>query len=277
MRPDEIFLEHLPLIEEIASKTCRRRRLKPEDTEDFVSLARMKFLADDYQVLRRFEGRSQLSTYITTVVQHLFLDYCNQTWGRYRPSSEAQRGGPLAIEIEKLVVRDDVALMDAVRTVAMRHPEIDAEEIRRLADRLPRRPSRRREGDDELESLPSPSADPEADLVSADQGRAAEAARRALQSALQNLPSEDRLVLRLRSEEDLPVADIARSLGLDAKALYRRLNRLYRDLKGGLVERGISSTVLRGEKQPPPRYAEPPGQPPSPRPPHGRRGGEKSL
>jgi DNA-directed RNA polymerase specialized sigma24 family protein len=172
MRPDEIFLEHLPLIEEIASKTCRRRRLKPEDTEDFVSLARMKFLADDYQVLRRFEGRSQLSTYITTVVQHLFLDYCNQTWGRYRPSTEAQRGGPLAIEIEKLVVRDDVALMDAVRTVAMRHPEIDAEEIRRLADRLPRRPSRRREGDDELESLPSPSADPEADLVNADQGRA---------------------------------------------------------------------------------------------------------
>ena len=257
MTPEEIFLQQLPLIEQIAHKTCRRRRMRPEDTEDFVSLTRLKFLVDDYQVLRRFQGRSQLSTYLTTVVQHLFLDYCNQTWGRYRPSTEAQRGGPLAIEVEKLVARDGVALDDAVRAVAMRHPDVPTDRIRRLAEALPRRASRRREGDEQLDSLPARDGDPEQELVSADQERAAQAASKALQSALRHLPSEDRLVLRLRAEQDLPVSDIARSLGLDAKALYRRLNRLYRELKGDLVERGISSTVLRGEREPPPRYAEP--------------------
>jgi RNA polymerase sigma factor (sigma-70 family) len=253
---EQSFLANLPLIEEVARKTCRRHRVRAEDAEDFVSLARLKFLADDYQVLRRFQGKSTLSTYVTTVVQHLFLDYCNQTWGRYRPSTEAQRRGPLAIELERLSVRDELPLADAIRAVALRHPEVDAAELQAIAEALPRRNPRHKERDDVLESLPTGEVGPEEGLVDADRSRAAAAARRALQSALQHLPSEDRLVLRLRSEENLPVADIARSLGIDAKALYRRLARLYRDLKGDLVDRGISSQVLRGDREPPGRYAD---------------------
>ena len=79
MDAEQLFLAHLPLIEEVATKTCRRRHLRPEDAEDFLSLVRMKFFTDDYQVLRRFQGRSSFPTYVTTVVQHLFLDYCNHT------------------------------------------------------------------------------------------------------------------------------------------------------------------------------------------------------
>jgi RNA polymerase sigma factor (sigma-70 family) len=264
MDAEQLFLAHLPLIEEVAAKTCRRRHLRPEDAEDFLSLVRMKFFTDDYQVLRRFQGRSSFPTYVTTVVQHLFLDYCNQNWGRFRSSTEARRRGPLAIELETLLVRDQLAPAEALRILANRHPELADKDIAGLADGLPVRVPRTRDGEEALEQLPSLDSGPETDLVEADRERASEAARRALQSALQHLPSEDRLVLRLRAEEGLPVSDIARSLGLDAKALYRRLNRLYRDLKGDLAERGISSTVMRAEEEPPPRYDPAPRRNPGP-------------
>jgi DNA-directed RNA polymerase specialized sigma24 family protein len=121
-------------------------------------------------------------------------------------------------------------------------------------DRLPLRSRRVAAGEDAIDDLPAREADPEASLVAAQTERGGEAAQAALQSALRQLPSVDRLVLRLRNEEGLQVADIARSLGLEPRMLYRHLARLYRDLKKQLAARGISAGVLSGRDTPPERY-----------------------
>src|SRR5215208_5464467 len=55
------------------------------------------------QVRRRFERRSSLPTYVTVVIQRLFLDYRNRLWGKWRPSSDAKRLGPTAMLLERLV------------------------------------------------------------------------------------------------------------------------------------------------------------------------------
>ena len=50
-----------------------------------------------------FEGRSQLRTYLITVVQRHFLDDRNARWGKWRPSSIARRIGPIAVLLDLLV------------------------------------------------------------------------------------------------------------------------------------------------------------------------------
>ena len=63
----------------------------------------------------------------------------------------------------------------------------------------------------------------------------------ALRQAIDTLEGDDRLIVRLRFLEGMTTADIARTLGLEQRPLYRRLERLLRDLRSGLEERGFNA------------------------------------
>ena len=99
------FLKALPVIDDVAGQVCRRHRLSAAEADDFQSEVRLHFIERNYEVLRKFEGRCALSTYVNVVVQRVFLDFRNRMWGRWRPSTEARRLGPNAILIERLVSR----------------------------------------------------------------------------------------------------------------------------------------------------------------------------
>src|SRR6516225_10797601 len=87
---EALFLASLPVIDDIAGQICRRHHMTGADAEDFRSVARLHFMERNCEVLRRFEGRSSLPTYVNVVIQRLFLDYRNRQWGRWRPSAEAK-------------------------------------------------------------------------------------------------------------------------------------------------------------------------------------------
>lgn len=53
------------------------------------------------------------------------------------------------------------------------------------------------------------------------------------------LSAEDQLILRMRFERDLPVADVARELHLEQKPLHRRIERLKKELQAALERGGI--------------------------------------
>src|SRR5204863_42105 len=103
---ENLFLANLPVIDAAVAYVSRRHRLTASEADDFSSAVRLHFIERKYEPLRRFEGRSSLRTYLTVVVSHLFLDYRNRQWGKWRPSAEATRVGPVAILFERLVVRD---------------------------------------------------------------------------------------------------------------------------------------------------------------------------
>src|SRR5688572_2526377 len=103
---ERLLLDNLPLLERILAATCRRYRLSREEAEDFSSVVRLKLIADDYQVLRAYAGRSSLASYLGAVVQRAWLDHCNHLWGKWRPSAEARRLGPLGIRLDTLLHRD---------------------------------------------------------------------------------------------------------------------------------------------------------------------------
>lgn len=83
------------------------------------------------------------------------------------------------------------------------------------------------------ELIASADATPEAELEEKEW-------RSALDSALAQLELEDRVILRLRFEDDVSVPEIARLLSLGSPfALYRRLNRILKTMRKALVAAGI--------------------------------------
>lgn len=237
---EERFLSELPLIERLIEYTCRRGHCPAHEAEEFGAWTKLRFVADDYGILRKFAGKSSLSTYLSVVLQRLFLDFRIERWGKWRPSAEARRIGPLAIRIEELISRDGLGFEEAVRTLTVGRPEPPTRaEIQHIVERLPVRSPRRFESDDGLAETRSAEPLPDAVLESRERAAAWQSAQRALEEATGSLSPEDRLLLRLRFWQGLSVADIASLLKLEAKPLYRRYERLMRDLREQLEAQGL--------------------------------------
>jgi RNA polymerase sigma factor for flagellar operon FliA len=197
-------------------------------------------------VLRRFEERSSLPTYVTVVIQRLFLDYRNRLWGKWRPSADAKRLGPTAILLERLVSRDGWSLDQVVETLRVNYNVTIDEALQGLCDKLTRRgPKRRQVAEDQAETIESAGPAPDANVVRAEQGFLAKRVRGALDRARQALPAEERLILKMRFEDAVPVADIARALHLNQKRLYRTIERLLARIGESLEAEGISRADAR--------------------------------
>lgn len=243
---EALFLAALPVIDDITGQVCRRHRLSPSEADDFRSEVRLHFIDENYSVLRKFERRSSLPTYLTVVIQRVFLDYRNRLWGKWRPSAEARRLGPTAIEIERLVSRDGWSPAQAVETLRTNHGLVVDEALQALCDRLTRRGAKRQfvseEQAAEVESAEPP---PDTNVVRAEQGFYARRVRAALDRARLGLAAEERLILKMRFEDGVPVADIARALHLNQKRLYRTIERLLAQLGARLEADGISRSEVR--------------------------------
>jgi RNA polymerase sigma factor for flagellar operon FliA len=238
---DDLYAAHQDTVERAIASICRRHRLSPTDGEEFAAGVRLYLIDDDYAPLRRFQGRSSLYTYLLAVVAHRFRDWRNAHWGKWRSSAEAKRQGPVAVLLERLLVRDGLSFDEAVETLRTNYqvPETPAELADRAA-RFPVRPPRRYITDDELEESPALDTRSDAAVRNEEASRAARQARALLVSALHQLSAQDRIVLAMRFEDDLSIADIARAMHLNQKELYRRMARLLRRLRETLERRGLT-------------------------------------
>ena len=239
------FLEALPCVEEVLRSVRRRHWLSPTEAEELASRVKLRLIEDDYRILRMFEGRSQFRTYLTTVVMRLLLDERIREWGKWRPSSEARRLGPLAVALERLVTRDDRRLEEAIEILCSRDPSTTESALRAIAERLPARgPARRHVDSTELTTLPAPG--PGSDhLVLDDDSRVRwESARAALADVLSSLPPRDRLLMKLRYVQGCRVSEIARIVREDQKPLYRHYEQLLGGLRRELARRGVSREIL---------------------------------
>jgi RNA polymerase sigma factor (sigma-70 family) len=236
-------LENRSTVERTIASVCRRHRLVATESEDFAADVHLRLVADDYAILRRFEGRSLLSTYLNTVITHLFQDWRNARWGKWRSSAEAKRLGPVAIELERLTGRDGLTFDQAFETLRSRlDAPVSRSECEAMAARLPTRTTRHFVSEVHLAELA-------ATAVADDDLRRSEAAaigRRVAQDldrALTQLPPQDRLILRMRYQDDMRVVEIARVLGLETKSLYARIQRMLVDLRRVLEAGGFTAAA----------------------------------
>jgi DNA-directed RNA polymerase specialized sigma24 family protein len=103
-----------------------------------------------------------------------------------------------------------------------------------------RLPNRQAVAETHAESLESPDATPEASFVREEQESLAERVQVALDRAREALEPEQRLLLKMRFEDRLSIADIARALHRDQKRLYRVIERVLATLGRLLEADGIS-------------------------------------
>src|SRR5688572_4504105 len=115
MTAQELYLQNLRSIERIAASVARRNHLRGDEAAEFTQEVRVRLLEDNYAVIRKFEGRSSFSTYLTTVIVRLFHQWRVEQWGKWRPSAEAKRLGDKAIILERLISRDGYTFDEAVR------------------------------------------------------------------------------------------------------------------------------------------------------------------
>ncbi|MFL5391932.1 MAG: sigma-70 family RNA polymerase sigma factor, partial [Myxococcales bacterium] len=235
----DLLSPHLPHIHRVVSHLCRRYYFQTDECQDFRSEVYERLIEDDYAVFRKFQGRASLNTYLTTVISNMLKDYLNRLLGKWRASAEAERMGPIAVLLEQLLVRDGHTFDEAVQILHInRKMEISWRELDRIRARLPHRTRRQMEGEKGLHGLVDPNEGAEAQALEEERAAARQKALEALEEARKLLPDEDQLILMMQGN-GFKVADISRTLRLDQKPLYRRIQRIHKDLRDELGRRGI--------------------------------------
>jgi RNA polymerase sigma factor for flagellar operon FliA len=247
LNPERLFLEHLGWIERAAAMACAKAGVKGAEADDFAGWIKVKLIEDDYAAIRRFRGDAKLTTYLASVITRQLYEYQRERGGRWRPSAAAVRLGPPAPDLEALVYRDRYTLAQAgekLRTGG--RTGLSDIDLARLLARLPSRGPLRPVQVAPDHALPQAEASQRADdrVVASEADRFREKVTDALARVMDRLEPEDRMLARMHFGEGRSLAEVARTLRLDQKPLYRRVDRLRRRLREDLLAEGVGDDVL---------------------------------
>lgn len=252
---EKLFLEHLDWIDKVARIACAKHRVWDADADEFASWVQTKLMDDEYAVIRKFRGESSLRTYLSLIVAVQFQEYRRQKFGRWRRSALAERLGPPAADLEALVYRDGYTLQQAgekLRTAGLtRHSDRElALILQQLPRRAPLRPREVSSDHPEMERVQVSGADEPLAAAEADEERSR--VLDALNRATERLDAEDQVIVRMRFNEGRTLAFVARALKLEQKPLYRRLERVLKELRKHLEREGVhgpDALAILGEEE----------------------------
>jgi len=239
--PEEIFLENLATIERICAFVCKSNHVTPDEAAEFSQETQVRLVEDDYGIIRKFEGRSELSTYLHTVIKHLFHQFRVEQWGKWRPSAEARRLGDKAIALERLITRDGYTFEEAVQilTTPTGSP-FTVVELEAIYLRLPARNRRPMlVSDGETAEAVAAEADASERIMARERERTARRTCEAVDRIIDTFEPDDRLILQMRFWEALKAPEIARRLQLEQKKIYKRLDKLFARMRAALADAGV--------------------------------------
>lgn len=242
MTTHHLYSEHADTIESVLAYTRRAHRLSADDGDEFTSWARLRLLEDDCAVLAKFQGLSSFKTFIVVVVNRLFLDWRIKEWGKWRPTPRARRLGRLAVELERLVLRDGIEYGQAAQTLISKGLAVSEDECDSLWEQLRRRGGRRRVDLDDVPELPTPAIDP---VSNNERQQRAKRAVEAMHASIAGLPADDQMIFRLRYQDGVTVARIAKLIDADQKRLYRRFEQIELRLRAGILASGLTEGEVR--------------------------------
>lgn len=237
------LLARLSLIEHIIERTCQRFRFLDQDADDFRSSVLLRLVENDYALLRGFRGESRWSTYLTAIIRNQARDFLVEKNGRWHFSKAAQEGTLDAMWLERLW-RDGYSLEESIEyLVRVGLTRSNRQELRSLAEDLPKRTPRIMVREEALFSVESPSRS-DARLESEAQKRAALRLAEALAQALNALDPSERQLIFLQYRQGFSLVEIASQMGLACRAIYTLRARCLRRLRRFLERRGVSREDL---------------------------------
>jgi RNA polymerase sigma factor (sigma-70 family) len=239
----ELLRSNLALVERLVRFVCQRGQLVGADVDDFASTVKLALIENDYAVLRAWEERSSLATYLTVIIQRLLADERIRDFGRWRPSSEAKRLGKAGILLEMLIRRNERSMAEAIPMVRAIDDRLTAADVEGMAARLPQRAPRARLVEIKIADTTEVAGHEDADrgAIESEVRATSQQASLAIRIKVAAFPIKDRMLLRLRFVANMSLADIARILQLPQRPLYRRLDQILDQLREALRASGIDA------------------------------------
>ena len=212
---------------------------------------------DDFRKLRSFrpDGPARFSTWLMAVVANLCVDWRRHEQGRVRAPQGVSHLPELDQHVYRCIYLRRMSRTECVETLQPRFPGLTAATVSEINARLFRllSPQQRWQASSRNHAL-HPVAlgvalsddDPASQVAAEEPGPADEAAEiqesQLLQEALARLPAEQRLLLRLRYEQDLTLAEVARLTGQhDPFRANRQIHAALETLGGMLGHPGARS------------------------------------
>ncbi len=221
---------------------------------------------DDLRRIREFreEGPASFETWLRAVVRRLCLDWRRHRDGRFRLPRAVARLPDLDQEVFRALHLRGLSENEAFHTLKALWPALTrdglAEAARRVARAVDGRFSWlllvRRPRLLSISSAP-PGADPagaEAGLVDPQAGPEADAEEHersaALEACLALLPARDRLLVRLRFEQELSLEQVAKLAGLTGPSqVERQLKAALDALRAAMAARGFPAVSVKGKQE----------------------------
>lgn len=236
---------HFTLLHHIIKAVCRAGHVSQCDEADFMGVVLLKLVDRDYAVLRQFDGRSTLKTFLHKVVKRQLLDWRDAQWGKWRPSAGARTRGDVAVQLERLTLRDGLPVADAIGILAARPWGLSSGDLRHLHAQLPRPRAHRTRQVPLTQDIRAASDRADATVERQHLESGARLISIELSSALASLQGDDRRLLRMRFQDGMSIRDIASEIGVDPKRLYRRFSALLGGLRARLERRHLTKVRVR--------------------------------
>ncbi len=221
-----------------------------------------KLEESDFKILRQFQGKSKLTTYLTAIISRQAVDTIRKKRGRSREKERAKALGPLGEKIYKIIFQQGLSLVEVQKEFLHKRKPVPTDEaiqdaidkirgsVKIPADENELKTGYLEPSDNHLEKpsvvVPDSAGNPEKVLLQKTKEQEVE---RILTDLAAGLSGEERLILRMRfglGENDNPkhIPDIASALNLNPKTVYKRIGNILTKCRNTLELKGVNINDL---------------------------------
>jgi len=247
MSPEEIFEANLEDVEAVARSICKRHYIYGKEADDFVSSVKEKLIEDDFRRIRAYRGISTFRAYLHTVISRIYSDQMRKIYGRYRPSAKAKSLGPVAVILECLI-NERHSFDEAYEILTTNHCiSITKKRAYEIYCKLPEGKVRGLSidvGDEELLGIADTKNRPDQMLLNKELLKEKEEVLLTLEKVrekiVKSLSEEDRLILKMKFQDDMETPKIAKALNRQTNYVNRRIRNILSMFKREILSKGIS-------------------------------------
>ena len=228
-RADIAWTEFLKRYSALIMQAARQFASDSESASDCFLFVCEGLNDDGFRRLRSFrhDGPARFPTWLKAVVVNLCIDWRRKQRGRVRPLAPISNLPQLEQEVYRHIYLRGMTRAECQRALADRYPGLTLEQVaginaqlfKRLSSRQRWQVVQRSRGSVSLDEVMSPDDEshglqPEDPGPGPEQMAGTSLSREAIHAALAKLGPRQRLLLRLRYEQDLTLEEVARLVGL---------------------------------------------------------------